>query len=149
MRRLSKRGNYDQSKPVVQYKYVEIPSQPQVIEVEKEVIKEVEAPVQTVIVEKDVDLSPLHAKDKQLQSNIQALADHINKTVPPVYNELEMQRRVLVGLKMQRAIDRSRRLTFIKRVKRQDKEQKKQIKNLKLALCASLFLSIVSLIVRH
>lgn len=156
MERLSNRPLHGHKDAVIQFKYIKTPSEPEIqyIEVEKEVAKEVHS--DPVIVHQEVDLSEIyerledHAEHAHKQDqHINSLQEQFHKVSSAAYNELEMQRRALVGLKAQRDIDRSRRLMLIKRMKKEHNEHKKQLKGLKLAIYATLILSIVSLALRH
>ena len=63
-------------------------------------------------------------------------------------NELEMQRRDLIGLKQQRDIDRSRRLMLIKRMKKEHEEQKATDRKLKIAIAVAALLPLLLLIIK-
>jgi hypothetical protein len=157
MERLSNRQHAGKTEAVTQYVYLE--KEPEIQYVDREVIKEV--PVETVVVqykETQVDLSDLRdyavkqqALNDELKKVINTHADTLHQLMNwcnAAKEEFEMQRRALIGLKAQRDVDRKRRLTLIRRMKtEQDKAQKRELK-LKLAIGASLLLSIVSLIVK-
>lgn len=154
MQRISNRHSQSEE-PIIRYVYVEVAAEaPEVVQtapevqiVEREVIKEVHVPGETVVIHKDaepVDLSPIH---KHLQKNEEKHA-HVQKCLDKIATELELQRQALVSVKIQRHVDRSRRLTFMKRVKKERDQARKLAFKLKLAIGASLILSIVSLIVK-
>lgn len=118
-------------------------------QVEKEVIKEVAS--EPIILKQEVDLSEIHEKFENHAEHISKQKQHIDALQEWFYRvsgELEMQRRALVGLKAQRDIDRSRRLMFIRRVKKEQKARQAAELKLKLALAASLTISIISLLVK-
>lgn len=156
MERITNRPMNGKSEPIVQIQYVEVPA-PQVSRppdaiiqyVDREVIREI--PVERIVIQQDTkeaDLSPVHKKLKQHEEVADSRHAENNHKFNLVANELNMQSRALVGLKAQRDIDRSRRLMLIKRMKKErDAAQKNELK-LKLAIGASLLLSIVSLIVK-
>lgn len=78
----------------------------------------------------------------------EAICSYFQKCLDINKNELELQRRALIGLKTQRDIDRNRRLMLIRRLKRErDKAQVQEFK-LKMVIGTSLLLSIISLIVK-
>lgn len=66
-----------------------------------------------------------------------------------IISELEFQRRVIVGLKEQRDIDRKRRLQFIRRLKKEKQQQDLQIVKIKLIASASLFISLLLFIIKY
>jgi uncharacterized protein with von Willebrand factor type A (vWA) domain len=135
-------------RPVVHHVETSIASEPQVIFQDREVIKEVPVEVEKVIIQKEVekvDLSEVHAHLAHHHNHLLELQKHAQLAA----DELEMQRRALVGLKAQRDIDRSRRLMFIKRVKKERDTAKKLNLKLKLAIGVSLLMSLVSLLMRH
>lgn len=138
---------------------VEASKAPDAIIIEKEVIRHVEVPVyHDVVVEKSSDLSDItkslgnHKEALQLlvdklhehNDNFNVLEQHSQK----VAEELEMQRRALVALRSQRSVDRSRRLMLIHRLRKEKNSIKSLSFKLRLAVAASLLLSIVSLIVK-
>lgn len=149
-----------QAGPQVQYvdRVVEVPvhthsqSEPEIQVVEKEV----HVPVVTErVIEKiihmeapPVDLSGIHAHISRHEEHLRALDAHNQRWIGGISSELEMQRRALVGIKTQRDIDRSRRLMLIRRMKKERAQAQKNELRLKLAIGASLLLSIVSLIVK-
>lgn len=51
-----------------------------------------------------------------------------------IYDELEMQRRALVGLKTQRGIDRSRRLMLLKRIKKEKAEHERKLRQIRIEM---------------
>lgn len=157
MKRISNRDHAHSSAQAPMHVYVdrevevvvEAPAPaPQIVYVEKQV--EVEAqPVQVerVIIEKQieqVDLSGIHADISKHEEALK-YAHLVNSRIA---GELEMQRRAIVAIKAQRDIDRSRRLMLIRRLKKAKAAQKRHDLKLKLAIGASLILSIVSLIVK-
>lgn len=150
MRRISKRMGFE-DQPVIQFKYIETPGQSEIqyIEVEKEVIREIET--DPIIIQQEaaqVDLEPIYDKLFDLESKLMVAVD-VNKNFRDKASmELEMQRRALVSLKAQRDIDRSRRLMFINRVKKENKARQAAELKLKLAIVASLMISIISLFVK-
>ena len=152
MQRLSNRNISETQEPVVQYKYVEVASEPiiQTIEIPVERVIEIEKLVQ---MEADqIDLEPIKRDLNEIKKHI-LLESHKNvKDHTTVTTELEMQRRALVAIKTQRDIDRNRRLMLIRRMKKEKTAmlaaQKKDILILKLAMGASLLIAIVSLIVK-
>lgn len=155
MERISNRSFDGQPEPIVQIQYIEVPAPvakaPDAIiqYVDREVVREV--PVEHVVVHKEVkevDLSPVHNKIKHHQEVSDARHSEANHKFSLVANELNLQSRALVGLKAQRDVDRKRRLTLIKKMKRQQDDAQKRELKLKLAVGASLLLSIVSLIVK-
>lgn len=163
MERLSNRQHAEKTEAVTQYVYiekeVEKQSEPEIQYVDREVIKEI--PIEKVVIEyrdTEVDLSELKAyaqKQQELNEEFKAVINRHADGIHQVMNwcngakdELEMQRRALIGLKAQRDVDRKRRLTLIRRIKdERTKAQKHELK-LKLAVGVSLLLSIVSLIVK-
>jgi len=87
--------------------------------VDRETIKEILVPGDTIVMEaQKIDLDPLHAKDQELEHKIQKLGEIHNNLANSVINELEMQRRALVSLKMQRDVDRKRRLQLINKLRK-------------------------------
>lgn len=149
MRRLSKRSFDGNQDPIVQFKYITTEAPTQIEYIEKEIVKEV--PVETIIVQREteaVDMKPIYDKLFDIESQLMVNA-HINKEFrEKAATELEMQRRALVGLKAQRDIDRNRRLMLINRIKKEQKARKATDLKLKLAIIASLMISIISLVVK-
>jgi hypothetical protein len=141
-------------RPVIQEVEKQVISEPQIQFVEKEVIKEVPVEVEKVVVQKEiekVDLSIIHTvlkNHEQVLKNCIIDIQNSAKNEQLIVQELEMQRRALVAIKMQRDVDRSRRLTLIRRIKKERDLHKNKSLKLKLAIGASLILSIVSLIVK-
>lgn len=121
--------------PVVQI--LEVPID-RIVEVER--IVHVEAP--------QIDLNPLHVRLDKHESALIELHSIYQNLIRNLYPELEMQRRALVAIKTQRDIDRNRRLILLKRIKKEQNAHRKTELKLKLAIAASLTLSIVSLIVK-
>jgi hypothetical protein len=74
-----------------------------------------------------------------MEANMKLVADFMNK----VGNELEMQRRALVAIKIQRSVDRKRRLMLINKLKKQ--RQNMNIFVVKVAICSS----VLSIILSH
>jgi Inner membrane complex protein len=126
---------------------------PQVVEktvyvnVPEVVEKIVEVPT-VVEVQTPVNLEPLYANDNILKNKLVELGDYTNAQFKTVATELEMQRRALVSLKAQRDVDRTRRLQFIMRTKKQHAELKKTAKRLKIAIGACLLLSLMSFFIK-
>ena len=116
---------------------VEVPVD-RIVEVERRV--EVQAP--------PVDLQPLISKLQELDGMIRMVANNKNEFIKHASNELGMQSRALIAIKAQRDIDRSRRLMLIRRMRKEQNTHKKTELKLKLAIGASLLLSIASLIVK-
>ncbi len=85
----------------------------------------------------EVDLEP-----------IQEQLDQHEEVLKAVCAELEMQRRALVAIKVQRDVDRSRRLMLIKRLGKERTASKKTVLTLKVAIAASLLLPLLMLINR-
>jgi hypothetical protein len=123
------------SEPIVHLSTPEIQYVDRVIEVEKRV----EVPV-IHMVESSVSFETLEKFDKQILNQ-----EKISKSI---ITELEMQRRALVALKTQRDIDRSRRLLLIQRMKKAHTAHKKQAFMFKLAISASLILSVTTLLIK-
>lgn len=152
MERISNRHHSTKSEAVVQYVYIEKEApvvemtEPEIQYVDREVIKEIHIPGETVV--QAVDLSAVHEHINSKHAESVKMMDVHQKWFGSIQNELEMQRRALVGLKAQRDVDRKRRLTLIKRMKKDQDIAKKHEFKLKLAIGASLLLSIVSLIVK-
>ncbi len=91
------------------------------------------------------DLEPIHKQIEEIKMVINHNTDHHNKLHEHALTNLDMTGRALVALKMQRDVDRKRRLQFIKRTKKHLDKQKKQNLQLKLAVVACLLLTIISL----
>lgn len=98
-----------------------------IVEVEK--IKHVQAQPEKT------DLTPVYAHVSKHEEYLRALSERIDR-MAPIYAELEMQRQALVALKTQRDIDRSRRLMFMRRVKKQHDKLRQENWQLKL-MCLS------------
>lgn len=161
MQRISNRQHPDQvyAAPQVHYvdREIEIPvlSEPQMIQTQVET--RVEVPVDR-IVEKiihiespPVDLKPLEERIHKMEVGhkiMAAFAEKVSNFNNGVMGELEMQRRALVAIKAQRDVDRKRRLQLIMKLKKQRDEQKVLNLRYKLAVGASLLLSILSLIIK-
>lgn len=94
-----------------------------------------------------IDLTPVHARISKHEEYLQYLNERIN-SMEPIYTELEMQRRALVALKTQRDVDRSRRLMFMNRMKKQFNKVRNENWKLKLAAGASIVLSILTFIIK-
>lgn len=134
-------------RPVVQKVEVEkaVVSEPQVIFQDREVIKEV--PVEKIVekvVEKEVDLSPIHEKLDNHATSLQNLYNWCHAAK----NELELQRRALVGVKAQRDIDRSRRLMLIRRIKKEKVHHQKVMMGVKIIIMVNLFITLCHFIIR-
>jgi hypothetical protein len=129
---------------------IEVPmvSKPEIIYVDREIIKEVIIPGETVMVPQEIDLSPIQAQIDEIKMvinhNVKNTDSHLNN----IHTNLDMQSRALIALKMQRDVDRNRRLMLIKRIRKEQKAHKKTELKLKLAIGASLIISIASLIVK-
>jgi hypothetical protein len=157
MIRVSNRNHSEKQIVVPQIQYVDRPIE-RIVEtkapdaiiqyVDRVVVQEVQVPGDTIVMEKEVDLKPLHDKHAELEAKLLHVGDVHNRLVQVVSNELENQRKALVALKKQRDIDRKRRLQLLKRLKKHRDEHKKSNLKLKLAIGASLLLSIVSLIAK-
>lgn len=159
MQRITNRNLSEHQDPIVRYEYIEVPiveTKTEVQYVDREVIKEVPISVEVErIISPEVDLAPIHANIKELQS---ILIQHSNKVADKLTehsqnlelakNELEMQRRAFVAIKAQRDIDRKRRLQFIKRVKKEQTKMKQSHLKAKWALGACLLLSILALVIK-
>lgn len=65
-----------------------------------------------------------------------------------VNDYLELHSRALIGFKEQQLLDRKRRLQFIKKFKKEQAKQDKLILKLKLAVAASMILSLIALMWR-
>lgn len=114
-------------------------------------IEYIDRPVETVVVQKEVekvDLQPLHDKNAELDNKINIIVQRFNEIMTHVGSELEMQRRAFIAVKMQRDIDRKRRLMFIRRIRKEHKKLQKQEFVLKCALGASFLLTVISLIIK-
>lgn len=159
MQRISNRTHNQAQHTSTQVHYVEVPVE-KIVEVEKIIEKIVETSqltdaVEATVIEKivhveapAVDLTEIHEKIFDLESQQMVIVHSKNEFIRSASTELESQRRALVGIKAQRTIDRQRRLQFINRVKKERDEARKTIFKLKLAIGASLLISIVSLIVK-
>lgn len=153
MERLSNRNLSEHQDPIIQFKYIETPGPVEVQYVDRDVTKEITS--EPIILKQEVDLSQVNEKlanhaehlAKQNQ-HILAVQAHTDRWYASICQELEMQRRALVGLKAQRDIDRSRRLMLLKRVKKEQNAHKKTELKLKLAMGASLILSILAITLR-
>lgn len=62
--------------------------------------------------------------------------------------ELAMQSRALIAIKMQRDIDRNRRLMLLRRMKKEHMFRQRTELKLKIAITASLLLSIMSMLIK-
>lgn len=132
---------------------VEVASTPEIVYVDREVIKEVHmeadaTPAEQIILKQEVDLAPIHGDIAEIRAVVNHNTAHYDKFLDIIRTNVDMQSRALVALKMQRDIDRSRRLMLMKRIKKEHKAHKKTALKLKLAIGASLLISIVSLIVK-
>ncbi len=90
-------------------------------------------------------------RNQTQEVDLQPVQDHLDKhelVLQAVYNELEMQRRALISLKTQRDIDRSRRLTLLKRIKKEQSQHKEKEFRLKLTVGVSLLISIISIFIK-
>ena len=167
MQRLSNRIHNEKSHagPQIQHvdRVIEIPvevkGEVEVQYVDREVVKEI--PVEKVVIQHqnhEAELNQLkeyaqkqQAFNEEAKLIVNRHADGIHQLMQWCNNakeELEMQRRALVGLKAQRDVDRKRRLSFIKRVKKENDKQRNREFKLKLAVAASLLLTIISLILK-
>lgn len=107
----------------------------------------VEVPVEKIIhveVEKMQDLSHIEQKFDHHESIFQSLHSWNGR----IANEMEMQRRALVGMKQQRDVDRKRRLQMIHRIKKHKDALNSVTLKLKIAIACSVVLSILALIRR-
>ncbi len=104
--------------------------------------------IETKVEAATVDLQPLHDKHKEIDAKLNKVIEVHNRLAQGAVNELEMQRRALVGLKVQRDVDRKRRLQLLKRLKKHRDQVKKSSLQMKLAVGASLLLSIITLILK-
>jgi hypothetical protein len=161
MQRISNRSHDEKQRASTQVQYVdrivEVPvaSQPADPIIQR-IETRVEVPVDRIVeVEKvihvesaKVDLEPIHTKLHELEARIRVTAQSKNQFIEQVIAELNMQRGALIALKTQRDIDRNRRLMLMKRIKKEHNAHKKTALFLKLAIGASLILSIVSLFVK-
>lgn len=129
---------------------VEVASAPEIVYVDREVIKEVhmEAPSEQIILKQEVDLAPIHGDIEEIRAVVNHNTAHYDQFLDILRTNVDMQSRALVALKVQRDIDRSRRLMLMKRIKKEHNAHKKTALKLKLAIGASLLISIVSLIVK-
>jgi hypothetical protein len=142
-------------RPIVHRIEVEkqVMSEPEVIFQDREVIKEVSVEVEKLVhmeAEK-MDLEPIHNKFKEHEDILtyhKAEIDTGIRKAKLVAEELEMQRRALVAVKAQRDIDRNRRFMFMNRVRRERDAMRKLHFKLKLAVGASLLVSIISLLIK-
>lgn len=153
MIRISNRTHSEHSLAGPQVHYVDriVEVQTQADPIIQTIENRVEVPVDRIIeVEKlvkvpvDVDLSIINTHISNHEEYLQSLSNQLKL----VAGELEMQRRALVAIKTQRDIDRNRRLMLMNRIKKEHKAHKKSVLKFKLAIGASLLLSIVSLIVK-
>lgn len=161
----------EMAKPQVHYvdRVVEVE-----VPVEQQVIQYIDRPVETVVVEKDANLIDVkewcqqrieeqnvaHAlllqdhkdrnneKTNELENKINIIVQRFNEVMTHVGSELEMQRRAFIAVKIQRDVDRKRRLMFIKRVRKEQKKLEKQQFILKCALCASCLLTVISFFIK-
>lgn len=169
MIRISNRHHSDKqiAGPQVQFvdRIVEVPveTEPSIEHVHTHTERTIEVPVDRVVeVERvvhvqapKVDLEPIYDKLLDLEGRLLIIAHNKNEFIKDASNELGMQSRALIAIKAQRDIDRNRRLMLIKRLKKerdalkneQNAHKKMELK-LKLAIGASLLLSIASLIVK-
>lgn len=115
------------------------------IEVEKQI--EVPMPMDTSSIKEwtehrldalNVDIMLVHHDHKE----------HTNQRFDSIKTALDMQSRALVALKTQRDVDRSRRLMLIKRMKKEHDAHNQIALKLKLAIGASLVLSLLVLIIK-
>jgi hypothetical protein len=123
----------------------------QTIYVDREVVKEMPVEVEKIIIQKEaeaVDLSGIQDRLIKHGDVISSLAEQLDSVMKATQGELEMQRRALIAIKSQRDIDRSRRLMLLKRIKKEQQAHKKMEFKLKLAIGASVILSIASLVVK-
>ena len=131
-------------KPVIVEK--QIPTDAIIQYVDREVVREIPVSGETVVIQKEVDLQPLHDKDVELDVKLNKLGEIHNNFVQSVISELEMQRRALISIKLQRDVDRKRRLTLIKKLRKQRDANMRTNKIVYITLAASFLLSIITLI---
>lgn len=159
MQRLSNRLHSEKSHAAPQVQHVErivevqVASEPEIQYVDREVIKEVHVEQEArqpdqIIVQEQVDLTPVTAAIEEIKMVMNHNTKHHNDYLDNLRVNSDMQSRALVALKMQRDVDRKRRLTLIKRMRKEQNAQKRYELKLKLAIGASLLLSIASLIVK-
>lgn len=158
MERLSNRNHHsDKQEPIVRYVYVETPAPQSETKIEY-VDREVQVPAET-----DSDHRMLREWcqqriDEQNVAHAWKLQDirhdltraDISNTnyLKLIADELEMQRRALVAIKMQRDVDRKRRLQLIQRLKRERDNNRELTFKIKLAMGASLLISILTFIIK-
>ncbi len=131
-------------------KIVEVPVEKivvQRVEVPVEVERLVEVPVREVEVRHEkVDLAPLEKRQQELERKIIEADNRQGLKHAQLTDLLDAQGRALVGLKADSHLARKRKLEMLRKLKRERDAQAKLNKQLKLAIAASLILSIVSLI---
>jgi hypothetical protein len=142
------------TKTVETERIVEVPVERIVIErVEVPVERNVylDAPAQEKEIEvryEQVNLKPLTDKHDELEHKAIKLENKHKLYQHETREQLEAHSRVLVHLRDRRNLDRKRRLQLIQRLKRHAAEQKLTTLKLKLAVGASLLLSLLSLLVK-
>lgn len=161
MIRISNR-NYDSQSiagPQIQYveRIVEVPVEHIVVAkapdaiiqyIDREIIREIPVAGETIVMSQPVDLKVFEEKQEALDSRVQGLSLHYHQWFGQIGAELEMQRRALVAIKMQRDVDRSRRLMLIKRMKKESKDHQKQVSFLKFSVGLSLLVAVLTLIIK-
>ncbi len=143
------------AEPEIRFYSKEIPeSEPQIVYVDRVIEKLVQqepaeiAPISTPV---EIDLQPLQDQIDESNKKIKLLIDFAEKSSgwsQGASAELEMQRRALVAIKTQRDVDRSRRLMLIKRLKKQQDEQKKLNFKLKAAVAVAILIPLLLLFIR-
>ncbi len=96
----------------------------------------------------EVDLKPLNDQYNHLAQVLVESHNRHSSILDQTKTALDMQSRALVGLKMQRDVDRKRRLQVIKRMKKHQAEYKKSKFQVKCAMGAMLLFSILTLILK-
>lgn len=89
----------------------------------------------------EIDLKSIYDHQIIIDSNMKVVTqflNDVNRFLPQVSSELEMQRRVLVGLKIQRNIDRRNRLRLLKRLNKEKQKNKQNLLILKMAIGCTL-----------
>lgn len=165
MQRISNRHSTPSSEPVIQIRYVEVPTEvvvqapavePEIRYMDREVIKEVHVSSPQTVIHQEADVAHVHELvEKRMEQQKHAinvrlaeLQGHQHKVFETVKTTIDMQSRALVALKAQRDIDRSRRLMLIRRLKKQRDEVHKLNLKFKLVIGMSLILTILSFIWR-